>query len=62
MFLCHLSQDNNTEELALTAMREALEAKGLTVGDGSNSASQCNRDVQICTLPRYSASAWYVLV
>ena len=62
VFLCHLSQDNNTEELALTAMREALEAKGLTVGDGSNSASQCNRDVQICTLPRYSASAWYVLV
>ncbi len=61
VFLCHLSQDNNTEEIALSTMRNALEAKGLSVGDGSNSASQNNRNVQICALPRYNASAWYVL-
>ena len=60
-FLCHLSKDNNTEEIALSVMRQALEQKGLTVGDGSNSASQNSRDIQICALPRYNASALYVL-
>ena len=60
-FLCHLSQDNNTEEIALTTMRETLEEKGLSVGDGSNSAFQNSRDIQICALPRYNASDWYVL-
>lgn len=61
VFLCHLSQDNNTEEIALTTMRNALEGRGLSVGDASNSASQRERDVQIYALPRYSASAWFVL-
>ena len=60
-FLCHLSKDNNTEEIALSTMRSALEARGLSVGDGSNSASQNSRDIQICALPRYNASSWYVL-
>ena len=61
VFLCHLSQDNNTEEIALGTMRSALEERGLTVGDGSNSASQNTRDIQICALPRYTASAFYIL-
>ena len=61
VFLCHLSQDNNTEEIALTTMRSTLEEKGLTVGDGSNAVSQRSRDVQIYALPRYTASAWFVL-
>lgn len=61
VFLCHLSQDNNTEETALTTMREALEGRGLSVGDASNSASQRERDVQIYALPRYTSSAWFVL-
>lgn len=61
VFLCHLSKDNNTEEIALTAMRQALERRGLSVGDASNAADQRERDVQICALPRYSASEWYVL-
>ena len=52
---------NNTEEIALTAMRQALEGRGLSVGDASNAADQRERDVQICALPRYSASEWYVL-
>ncbi len=60
-FLCHLSKDNNTEEIALSTMRKALEQRGLSVGDGSNAASQSSRNVQICALPRYSASSWYVL-
>ena len=61
VFLCHLSKDNNTEEIALTTMRHALEAKGLTVGDGSNSADQIGRNVQIYALPRYNSSDWFVL-
>lgn len=61
VFLCHLSKDNNTEDLALETMRHALQERGLTVGDASNAADQFYRNVQICALPRYSASAWYVL-
>lgn len=61
VFLCHLSENNNTPELALSTMRNALEERGLTVGDGSNAASQSSRDVQICVLPRYNASEWFVL-
>ena len=61
VFLCHLSKDNNTEEIALSTMRQALEAKGLTVGDGSNSVDQRSRNVQIYALPCYNASAWFVL-
>ena len=62
VFLCHLSKDNNTEEIALTTMRQALQERGLSVGDGSNSADQSNRDVQICALPRYTSSDFYILV
>ena len=61
VFLCHLSKDNNTEEIALSTMRQALEVRGLSVGDGSNSVDQRGRNVQIYALPRYSASAWFVL-
>lgn len=61
VFMCHLSQDNNTEAIALSAMRGVLEARGLSVGDGSNAASQRERDVQIYALPRYTSSDWFVL-
>ncbi len=61
VFLCHLSKDNNTEEIALSTMRNALEGLGLSVGDGSNAASQRDRDIQIYALPRYTPSAWFVL-
>ena len=61
VFLYHLSKDNNTEELALTAMRQALEQRGLSVGDGSYDISQRDRDVQIYALPRYISSSWFVL-
>lgn len=61
VFMCHLSKDNNTEEIAAAAMTSALEAKGLSVGNGSNAASQNSRDIQICVLPRYTSSGFYVL-
>ena len=61
VFLCHLSKDNNTEEIALSTMRDALESRGLSVGDGSNDVSQRDRNVQIYALPRYTSSSWFVL-
>ena len=61
VFMCHLSEDNNTPEIATASMREALERCGLSVGNGSNAADQRNRNVQIYALPRYSASDWFVL-
>ena len=61
VFMCHLSKDNNTEEIATSTMRQALEAKGLSVGDGSNAASQSSCDIQICALPRYTSSCFYIL-
>lgn len=61
VFLCHLSNDNNTPQIALNAMRQALEQRGLTVGDASNAPQQRTRDVQLYALPRYDTSTWFVL-
>ena len=61
LFLCHLSNDNNTPEQALRTMRSALEQRGLTVGDASNAPDQRTRDVQLYALPRYDASPFFIL-
>lgn len=61
VFLCHLSNDNNTPELALRTMTEALESINLTVGNGSNAIDQRDKDVQLYALPRYDTSLWFVL-
>ena len=61
VFLCHLSDNNNTPEMATAEMRQALEARGLTVGDGSYEVSQRDRDVQVYALPRFVPSSWFVL-
>lgn len=61
VFLCHLSNDNNTPEIAVKAMTDALTGIGLTVGDASNEVDQRDRDVQVYALPRYDTSTWFVL-
>lgn len=61
IFLCHLSKDNNTPEKALTAIRGALEAKGLRVGEGNETIADRECDIQLQALPRYEATRWYVL-
>ena len=61
VFLCHLSNDNNTPALALAAMRDAIESRGLTVGDASNAPDQRGRDIQLYALPRYEASPFFSL-
>jgi phosphoribosyl 1,2-cyclic phosphodiesterase len=61
VFLCHLSNDNNSPDKALSTMTAALEARGVSVGDGSNSADSRCKDVQVYALPRYETSLWFVL-
>ena len=52
IFLCHLSQDNNTPEIALRESRTALEAAGIKVGAAEESISDLAADVQLMALPR----------
>ncbi len=56
IFLCHLSEDTNTPELALAAIRQALEGVGVRVGDGSGRLDQRDADVQLTALPRFENS------
>ena len=61
VFLCHLSNDNNTPEKALGTMTAALKARGVSVGDGTNSPDSRSKDIQVYALPRYDTSLWFVL-
>jgi len=61
VFLCHLSHDNNTPQIAWDTVAHALQARNVTVGDASNNLTQRDRDVQLYVLPRYEASPWFVL-
>lgn len=61
IFLCHLSNDNNTPEIALSTMRKALEGVGKLVGDASGSAEAIRADIQLAALPRYECSPLYML-
>ncbi len=60
VYLCHLSHDNNTPQLALDAMKKALESKNITVGDASGSAEALAADIQIYALPRYVSSPLFI--
>lgn len=61
IFLCHLSQDNNTPAKALKAVRDALEEAGKKVGD-ADSLIDNGADVQLTALPRFDSSRWYVFL
>lgn len=60
IFLCHLSQDNNTPERAIAAVRNALEARGLKVGRGEETIADRKSDVQLTALPRFNATRLYI--
>lgn len=60
VFLCHLSNDNNTPEIAHATVCRALESKGLKVGTGQESISDREADVQLMVLPRLNATRWFV--
>ncbi len=61
VFLCHLSRDNNTPEIALAAVRQALIAAGVTVGDASDSLESRQAQVQLMALPRYEVTRMFRL-
>lgn len=60
IFLCHLSKDNNTPQIALRTVREALEAKGLKVGNAADTLDDRKADVQLAALPRFDMTRWFV--
>lgn len=60
IFLCHLSQDNNTPQKALSVIRDALEYKGIKVGSGCETIEDRRCDVQLMALPRYEATRRFV--
>lgn len=62
VFLCHLSHDNNTPQLALSAVTEALRKVGVAgFYDGVSGLVAENTDLILAALPRYDASPLYTL-
>lgn len=60
IFLCHLSQDNNTPQKALSAVRGALEEVGKKVGKAENTLEDRQADVQLMALPRFESTRLFV--
>ena len=60
IFLCHLSKDNNTPEIAIKKIRTALEEAGAKVGGGMETLEDRQADVQLMALPRYDATRLFV--
>ncbi len=61
VFLCHLSQDNNTPAKALECVRDALEGKGIKVGNAEVSGyDERVGGLQLMALPRFDASRKFV--
>ncbi len=62
IFLCHLSHENNTPEIALRAVEQALLSTGITaVGDGSGSPTALLAPVQLMALPRFTPTGLITL-
>lgn len=61
VFLCHLSHDNNTPEIALSAVTNAFRSIGIEPGDGSGSIASRNQPVQVVALPRFDSTGVIVL-
>lgn len=61
IFLCHLSDNNNTPQLALDTVGDFLASKGLKVGNGSGSSDALSCEVQLSALPRETSSPHYIL-
>ena len=62
VFLCHLSNDKNTPDIALELSRQALlEAGAETVGDGTMSIESRQAPVQLVALPRFDPSPMYII-
>lgn len=62
VFLCHLSQDNNTPAIALKTVRDALESRGVTIGAALNSIDDRQADLQLMALPRFDPTDWFSFI
>ena len=60
IFLCHLSNDNNTPETALNTISKALKDRGLTIGTAQETIEDRKADVQLMALPRLEPTRWFV--
>lgn len=60
IFLCHLSNDNNTHEIALNTISKALKDRGLTIGTAQETIEDRKADVQLMALPRLEPTRWFV--
>lgn len=60
IFLCHLSQDNNTPQKALSAVRDSLIGAGLKVGNAEGTIEDRASDVQLMALPRFEPTRLFV--
>ncbi len=60
IFLCHLSNDNNTPEIALSTISKALKDRGLTIGTAQETIEDRKADVQLMALPRLEPTRWFV--
>lgn len=62
IFLCHLSQENNTPQRAMAEVRGALAEAGITdIGTGNDSLSDARCRVQLVALPRTKPSPLFIL-
>ncbi len=56
VFLCHLSNDNNTPEKATEAVINTLKDKGLSIGNATDDIQSRDADIQVMPLPRYEST------
>lgn len=61
VFLCHLSNDNNTPEIARNEFVSTLSENDISVGYGEETLEDKEKNIQIVALPRFEPSRWYVL-
>ncbi len=60
VFLCHLSNENNTPEQALATVSKALSARNITIGTGCDTPSDREAMLQLVALPRFESSMLYI--
>lgn len=62
IFLCHLSEDNNTPEIAVRVVSDGLRRAGVTaIGDNSGSSTMLGAAVQLMALPRFDVTPLFTL-
>ena len=61
VFLCHLSNDNNTPEKAINEFAQVLGPAGITIGLGQDTIEDRKCNLQVVALPRFDATHRYIL-